>query len=454
MNSLAYYEDSKNRWVSVKPQSKIMPSPRFGLNLFCYYNYLILFGGEGKNGVYFGDLWIYDIVRSSWHKILDSPSGYEIEETSDDKTPYSRSFSGGELLIKYGSALIFGGIGEDNTNYCEIWSLDIERAVNLLEDTSQKEIDKLWKKIPVPKRDKSLICRYGLDTLRIDDTNILLFGGAVSTENKAVLFDIVTAKLTALRNLNEPPRNRFYHDMIDSGNGVVLMYGGEDESGATLSEYLMLKVDVRAQTITYLSYKPKSSYFSMIFAWREGFSLHHSPTLKHPIIIGGGFGNNQQGKALLSLPLVVCANREEFEKGGCTPCPRHSFYNPKSRLCEWCTVEQFFYEDKNDYFNSKCKFCPPGTIGSQAGRCTACLPGYIYDPEVKGSCRICPDDKVCPFATKHAFPRGSFSKKVDSIQYTNSPQMFRGYTSPFDNTTMWVLLSMVSFSRCYNVLKL
>ena len=181
----------------------------------------------------------------------------------------------------------------------------------------------------------------------------------------------------------------------------------------------------------------------MIFAWREGFSLHHSSKLNQPILIGGGFGNNQQGKALLALPTISCANRQEFEKGDCTPCPVNSNYNPKLQRCEWCTIEQFFYENKTDFFSSKCKFCPPGTIGSQSGRCTSCLPGFIYDPEVKGSCRPCNDHQICPFSTKYAFERSEFSDKIDSIQYFNSPQMFKAYISPFDNTSMWVMISML-----------
>jgi hypothetical protein len=34
LNSLAYYTDSENKWVSVEPQSKIVPEPRFALGLF------------------------------------------------------------------------------------------------------------------------------------------------------------------------------------------------------------------------------------------------------------------------------------------------------------------------------------------------------------------------------------------------------------------------------------
>jgi hypothetical protein len=175
-----------------------------------------------------------------------------------------------------------------------------------------------------------MLCRSGQSTINIDETNVLIFGGATSKESdKTVLFNIWTGKVNVLTNVNKAPSNRFYHGMINSGNGVALMYGGKDEEDLILSEYWMFQVDTNKNSISYTTYKPKSSYFSMIFAWREGFSLHHSPTINHPIIIGGGFGNNQQGTSLLSLPSAFCADKEQFDKGDCTPCPRNSYFNLK-----------------------------------------------------------------------------------------------------------------------------
>jgi hypothetical protein len=280
-----------------------------------------MFGGEGEDGIVYGDLWIYDIVRSNWHKILDSRTGFELnDENIDENKPLNRAFFGGELLIKYGSAIIFGGRGEDNDTFCDIWTLDVEKALQVIENPSLKIIEKLWNKMPVLKRDKNKLCRYGQKTLLINDITIFIFGGATSPDsNSAIIYDVITNKLTTLYNKNDPPSNRFYHGTIGNGNGVVLMYGGEGENGLALSEYWMLKVDLNAGTIQYIAYNPKSSYFSLIFAWREGFSLHHSPRLGHPILIGGSFGNNQQGKALLVLPTITCASKEEFEIGDCTP---------------------------------------------------------------------------------------------------------------------------------------
>ncbi|CAI2374199.1 unnamed protein product [Moneuplotes crassus] len=444
INSLAYYDDNSNQWVNVEPQSKISPEPRYGMRLFCYFNYLIMFGGQGDNDAFYADLWIFDIIRSYWHKVSDSLTEHDLDDNQQDKAPDSRAFFGGELLRRYGSALIFGGIGEEENTFCDIWSLDIENALLVVEDPIKKENLKIWNKITPSRKDKVQLCRYGHDSLLLDDFNILIFGGATNSKtSSAILYKISQNKFSILRTQQtEIPSNRFFHAMIGSGNGVVLMYGGK-ENDNILSEYWMLKVDIGQETIKYIAFKPKSSYYSLIFAWREGFSFHHSVRLKHPIIIGGGFGNNQEGNALLSLPTITCADKEKFEEGGCTPCPPNSYYNIKKKECDWCTREQFFYEDKLDYFNSKCKFCPPGTIGSSSGLCTSCLPGSLYDPEVKGSCKVCDMENICPFGTKHEFSKNILSDNLYSIQYANSPQMFKGYISPFDNTAMWVLFMIV-----------
>lgn len=265
-----------------------------------------MFGGIGENGTYFGDLWVYDIVRSLWHKILDSPNIYDDDE-NEEKVPWNRAFFGKETLVVYGSVVVLGGKGEDDIVYCDAWRLDVEKTIKVIENPLSKNLNNLWKKIPTVKKTRDSLCRFGLDTVVVDERNVLIFGGRTleSSDSSPILFDVKTSKFTQLRTLNEPPKNRFYYDVIDSGNGVVLLYGGEDESGAMLSDFWMMKVNVVDLTIKFTLYQPKSTYFSMIFSVREGFSLHNSPKINHPIIIGGGFGNNKQGGALLSLPNIA-----------------------------------------------------------------------------------------------------------------------------------------------------
>ena len=62
LNDLYQYNEVKNTWKKMRSTGKV-PKARRGHIMFCYYNYLIVFGGEGENGVVYGDLWLYDIVK-------------------------------------------------------------------------------------------------------------------------------------------------------------------------------------------------------------------------------------------------------------------------------------------------------------------------------------------------------------------------------------------------------
>ena len=66
------------KWEKIEVADLVKPRARFGHTIFCYYNYLIMFGGKSEEGEYLGDLWVFDIVRSSWHMILDNPTAFDI----------------------------------------------------------------------------------------------------------------------------------------------------------------------------------------------------------------------------------------------------------------------------------------------------------------------------------------------------------------------------------------
>ena len=183
-----------------------------------------------------------------------------------------------------------------------------KKAIQQIEDQNASIETKFWNRIPVPIRNKELLCRYGIETRLIDETTILLFGGAKSTKtSKSALFNIIDNQISELQTNSEAPSNRFYYGMLDSGDGVTLMFGGKDDTSSSnvLSDFWMFKTNKYNKSIKYIKYATKSDNFDMIFAWREGFSIHHSSTLNRPIIIGGGFGNNQHSQALLLLPTVI-----------------------------------------------------------------------------------------------------------------------------------------------------
>lgn len=71
LNDLYQYVEMRNMWKKMKHNGPV-PKARRGHLMFCYYNYLIIFGGEGEGGVVLGDLWIYDVVKRTWHQIMDA----------------------------------------------------------------------------------------------------------------------------------------------------------------------------------------------------------------------------------------------------------------------------------------------------------------------------------------------------------------------------------------------
>ena len=62
LNDLYQYQDATNTWKKMKNNGQT-PKPRRGHVMFCYYNYLVLFGGEGPDGKVLGDLWVYDVIK-------------------------------------------------------------------------------------------------------------------------------------------------------------------------------------------------------------------------------------------------------------------------------------------------------------------------------------------------------------------------------------------------------
>jgi N-acetylneuraminic acid mutarotase len=66
LNDLLYYDELSNKWVEIKPKGPV-PKPRHGHLMFCYYNYLVVYGGQGENQHIYGDLWMFDVVKEDWH---------------------------------------------------------------------------------------------------------------------------------------------------------------------------------------------------------------------------------------------------------------------------------------------------------------------------------------------------------------------------------------------------
>lgn len=71
LNDIVYYDEMFNMWRSIEVKGP-QPKGRYGHVMFCYYDYLIVYGGQGQGHTVFGDLWVFDIIKEDWHLIMDS----------------------------------------------------------------------------------------------------------------------------------------------------------------------------------------------------------------------------------------------------------------------------------------------------------------------------------------------------------------------------------------------
>lgn len=111
MNDIMVYDATKNNWKSITPSSGTNPTPRFGHILFCYYQYLIVFGGQSESGKALGDLWVFDTLAEKWTFIMDSNDIHELTHLNIKGTlPKGRMFASGTLLPEIGAGYITGGM--------------------------------------------------------------------------------------------------------------------------------------------------------------------------------------------------------------------------------------------------------------------------------------------------------------------------------------------------------
>ena len=102
-----------------------------------------MYGGISEEGEYLGDLWVFDIVRKSWHMII-TDSYIEHNEMS---IPQNRAFAAGETFTKFGSVFLIGGQGDSGTTFCDVWVLDVEQTVNLVENPEKYNATNLWREL-------------------------------------------------------------------------------------------------------------------------------------------------------------------------------------------------------------------------------------------------------------------------------------------------------------------
>ena len=391
LNDLYYLDELTNKWHQVNTTGSV-PPPRHGHIMFCYYEYLVIYGGQTKNNDVLGDLWLFDTEKETWHLIMDSNDVHSLARHNvTGIVPTARTYAAGEVNHRVGNGFIVGGKTGQHKPACDMWVLNIDKMVEFVEQPHETIIENIWRRKELKEEDDIEMCRWGHTTGFVNARYMFIYGG-VNLENHVVrnsfLYDMLENSVLHLEEVGEkkPALRLSNSNLLEAGNGMMTLYGGEDPSRKghfTDLWHLKIKLDKVPQVeFTKIEYK-KGSHAHQILSWRQGFTLHYLKSQNDPVMVGGTFGNHQESQIMFILPEDKCANAAEFDAGKCVPCPMGSLYDSFTKECQWCKMDQYFDDDPANFFESQCKICPTGTRGGYEMECLPCPAGHIFDEEAK-----------------------------------------------------------------------
>lgn len=443
MNDIMVLDTTTNSWRSVDPKAGSKPSPRFGHAMFCYFQYFIVFGGQNQKGQVLGDIWVFDTVAEKWTFVTDNEDPHELSHLGKDiQVPEARAYTGNIMIPELGAGYITGGMTKHGVA-CDIWGLKIENIVEFVEDKAKNPLDNFWVEKKIMDNDQSFLCRENHLTALVGADTFLVWGGL----NEHHIFEYTpytfkvssdrVQKLTVQKNQPEP---RIKSGVLSTGSNMGILYGGVPLGGrGTYIDIWHFRVDGNTLLFKEITYEKEGD--NLFMTWRHGFTMHYVRGIQNPVLIGGTFGNNQQSKALVTLPEKKCKDKKDYLEGECSPCPRGSIY--QAGECSWCAQDSFFMENTQDYFKSECRSCPLGLVGGYYKTCVPCQGGYIYDMHHPNFCRLCSSEYVCPIGTRYQFPVTEYGENFHEVRLDNLPEMFDPHLKHFDHTSIVVVFIAV-----------
>jgi hypothetical protein len=110
MDDIMHFDSKLNRWFKGNSNSRLKPKARYGHVMFCYFNYLIIFGGMSQEGELLGDLWVYDIIKEIWVPVIDNKNLLELQmQNVEGIIPRERAYASGIMMKLLGAAYLVGG---------------------------------------------------------------------------------------------------------------------------------------------------------------------------------------------------------------------------------------------------------------------------------------------------------------------------------------------------------
>lgn len=145
MNDILRYDEVLNEWQDVSPTTGDAPAPRSGHVQVCFYNYVLVFGGQGEGGFIFDDLWVYDVIKQDWHMLMDASRTHELQKNGvTGLIPSGRVDATITLFEDYGAAVMIGGLLKSGVAACDAWVIDLDTILNFVENPTKYKQENVW----------------------------------------------------------------------------------------------------------------------------------------------------------------------------------------------------------------------------------------------------------------------------------------------------------------------
>ena len=174
------------------------PAPRFGHNSALIGEMLLVFGGQGGQGLFFNDLWVFDTGKESWRKLAEGG-------------PSARYGAGGTAL---GTTLAISHGFTDAGRFDDTWWF--HRAWEEISPAAgPRPIERcLHRLVPIEERDR-----------------LVLFGGQTNGDpflGDTWLYDPAAKAWTEVKGPGPAPRNLYAAGATSS---AIFVFGGHGENG-------------------------------------------------------------------------------------------------------------------------------------------------------------------------------------------------------------------------------
>ena len=182
--------------------------------------------------------------------------------------------------------------------------MNLDKIVSFVENPQESKFENIWVRSPIA--DPTIFCRWGHSTGLVNSRYMFVYGG-VNHENYIVrdsfLYDMIEYDVISMEEKGElPPYRLMYSNLLEAGNGMMTLYGGEDaERKGHFTDIWHLRIhtyNISAGEKAHVDYKrvnyEKGENGHQILSWRKGFTLHYLKSQDNPIMIGGTYGNRQE----------------------------------------------------------------------------------------------------------------------------------------------------------------